>query len=441
MKGFNMKIRVNIIKFPLIAGLIISTLVSIMPSSANESVQLPLSMQPELAQAGEYTVGVTTLHTIHKNQLNIATLQLYDRPITLEIWYPADKSALASSTIATYQDVTRTHQPFSLTGKAFRDLPPVTTQQQFPLVVISHGYTGYRTLMYYLAEHLASNGYIVAAIDHTDSTNADVDMAKSPFSGFPSTLLNRARDQQFTLEYLTQQTSLVTNIIDKNKAGLIGYSMGGFGAVSTLGGCYHFTPASAGQFTGVTDPKIQPQLAQLLNTCAAGANSPEKADARWKAAMIFAPWGNQYGLFDDASLHKIKTPTLIIDGDLDDISDYSAVKRLFESFGSTPRYLLTYHKARHNIVPHQAPAIAYNNEFDLGHYYEPVWQNNVLQLTNKHFALAMMNCHIKQQANACRYLNLSGSSDQPMVNGKNSPAWFGFPDRFSAGMSWLSHQK
>ncbi len=40
--------------------------------------------------------------------------------------------------------------------------------KRFPLVFVSHGYPGSRYFMTYLT-NLESKGYVVAAIDHTDS--------------------------------------------------------------------------------------------------------------------------------------------------------------------------------------------------------------------------------------------------------------------------------
>ena len=94
---------------------------------------------------------------------------------------------------------------------------------KYPLVVLSHGYTGYRTLMFYLAEHLASHGYIVAGIDHTDSTNAEINLKTAPFAGFVSTLLNRYRDQQFVLDQLRREPKLTDDRLDCDKAAAVGY--------------------------------------------------------------------------------------------------------------------------------------------------------------------------------------------------------------------------
>nr|WP_290938142.1 hypothetical protein [Haliscomenobacter sp.] len=49
---------------------------------------------PELAKRGAYSVGVQTINLLHKNQLNVlkhkdGVTPTYDRPLTVEVWYPA----------------------------------------------------------------------------------------------------------------------------------------------------------------------------------------------------------------------------------------------------------------------------------------------------------------------------------------------------------------
>ncbi len=389
---------------------------------------------PELASPGRHPVGVRTLTIVNRNQLNVYTGQTADRPLVVEVWYPARHTTFMRPT--RYDNQTRLGKPFSLLGTAYRDAPILTDNQKLPLVVISHGYTGYRTLMFYLGEHLASHGYIVAAIDHTDSTNADVDVVNAPFSGFPSTLYNRSRDQQFTLDYLTSQATFLTTHIDNERAGLIGYSMGGYGAVNTIGGCYHFTESAITTFTGSKDPLQAAAIAKLYSSCAGGQHQNIQVDDRWRAAVAISPWGNQHGLFDTKALGNIRIPVLYIAGEYDDISDYSSIKRLFETTGGTNTYLLTYRNARHNVAAHPAPTAALDNETDLGHYFEPAWDAQRLNAINKHFILAMMDCHIKQQAEACAYLQLEGDSNQLPVDGKKPASWRGFPDRYSTGLEW-----
>ena len=89
-----------------------------------------------------------------------------------------------------------------IAGKALRDAPPVNGKS-YPLVIVSHGFPGSRYFLTYLSENLASKGYVVAAIDHTDSVFGDE-------KGFQSTLLNRANDQLFTIGALEELARMPT---------------------------------------------------------------------------------------------------------------------------------------------------------------------------------------------------------------------------------------
>lgn len=398
----------------------------------------PVAMLPELAQPGGFAVGVTTLDVVNPQQFNANTQQTADRPLRLEVWYPLPKNS--TGTAAEYRDITRTGIPFAIAGDALRDatLSDSKNAASYPLVVLSHGYTGYRTIMYYLGEHLASHGYVVAALDHTDSTHAEVDIAKAPFAGFFSTLLNRSRDQQFVLNYFKQKDSALQRQVNAEQAAVIGFSMGGFGAINTIGGCYNFTPATVAAFTGSTDAAAQAQIQQLLNSCAGGQYGEAKVDHSWKAAIAIAPWGGQHKLFSETALAKISVPTLYLAGDLDDISGYNGIKWLFDNTGSAAKYLLTFHQARHNIAPHPAPTAATSNELDLGTYHEGSWSIQNINEINKHFALAMLDCHVKAITAQCSYLDLPPTITA--ADYKDSD-WKGFPARFSTGLSWQHQQQ
>jgi hypothetical protein len=57
---------------------------------------VPPADAPELAPRGRYAVGVRTLDLVHRNQIDILHFDkatgkapLYDRPLKIELWYPA----------------------------------------------------------------------------------------------------------------------------------------------------------------------------------------------------------------------------------------------------------------------------------------------------------------------------------------------------------------
>jgi len=167
----------------LFAGVL---MVSALPVHSAQTLykDYPADVMPALSESGEHLVGVKTLEVTYPEPSLATDGSMKKRSLTLEVWYPAD----AKSETAIYSDETRSGQVFEIQADAFRDANIKSSANSYPVVVISHGYTGYRTIMYYLGEHLASHGYVVAAIDHTDSTNKEVTFAESPFSGFPSTL-------------------------------------------------------------------------------------------------------------------------------------------------------------------------------------------------------------------------------------------------------------
>ncbi len=400
--------------------------------SANEHPD----MLPEMSARGEMPVGVKTLTIIDEDYMDPFDGVQKPRSLKVEVWYPSIEQKDAD---AVYDNQTRNGIPFKIQGDAIRDAASIPLND-ISVVVVSHGYTGYRTIMYYLGEHLASHGYLVVSIDHTDSTNEDIDPKKNAFGGFRSTLINRSRDQQFVLDQFSNQ-AFTSDVFGKNitikNAGIIGYSMGGYGAINTIGGCYNFSDQFASRMIRSQDEEKIKAAQLVFNTCAAG-QSPTNftVDPRWQAMVAFAPWGGESGVFPEATINNIKVPSLYISGDQDDVSGYESIKKLFEQTTSADSYLLTYNNARHNIAPHPAPKEAWESEYDFGHYYEAAWSTQQLNRINQHFTLAMMNCYLRDDDSACEYLELSPSSDQPREGGKLSQAWKGFDNRYGTGMKW-----
>jgi len=288
---------------------------------------------PELAVRGEHSVGVQTLELINENQLDILNYSkgkdtLYNRPLTIEVWYPAEVTS-ESSTLIAYEEVMgnansadRPIIPFTFLGRASRDAKAEYSGEAYPLLIVSHCYTGSRYLMTYLTENLASKGYVVVAIDHTESTFMDA-------GGFTSTLLNRSFDVLFVLHKMTELSkadgSFLKGLVDTDRTALIGYSMGGYGVVNVAGAGY------------------SPQAAQFFASMSGGSKALQKRsvgnpeyqasiDPRIKAVVAFAPWGMQRGIWNAEGLAGIKIPSFFVAGSQDDISGYEkGIKAIYEA--------------------------------------------------------------------------------------------------------------
>ncbi|WP_405399887.1 alpha/beta hydrolase family protein [Maribacter sp. Asnod2-G09] len=390
---------------------------------------------PKLSARGEYKVGVQTVNLVNPNQVDILNSKegkdpTYDRPITIEVWYPASVSADAKTVVydevmGTRGDSLRPLTPFTFKGRAYRDAEALKGKK-FPLVVVSHGYVGSRYLMTYLTENLASKGYIVAAIDHTDSTFKDA-------NAFQSTLLNRPKDIRFVINEMEKlgtkgSKNKIEGLVDANNTAIIGYSMGGYGVLNVGGAGYS---AGLGQFfTGMTGGST----AISVNT-AGNAAYEKMADARIKAIVAFAPWGMERGVWDTEGLKGLKTPTFFIAGSQDDISGYEkGIKAIYDGAVNADRYILTYQNARHNVAPNPPPAEALAPGLHIDEYYryaEPSWDQRKINNINQHFVTAFIGKHLKNQDNA-QFLDVQENS--------NEKDWTGFKPRSSTGMELLHAQ-
>jgi predicted dienelactone hydrolase len=241
-----MKTRIS---FLLILPFSISGLFSFSYSQTAEEIFVYgdlLPDAPELADRGDYSVGVQTVDLLNKDQIDILNYgkgpdSLYDRPLKVEVWYPAGISD-ENNELIIYEEVMgnanspdRPIIPFTFLGRANREADPELEGGPYPLVIVSHGYTGSRLMYTYLTENIASKGYVVVSIDHTESTFRDA-------AGFNSTLLNRSLDVLFVLNEIAKLSesndSFLFGLVNTDLTALIGYSMGGYGVVNVAGAGY-----------------------------------------------------------------------------------------------------------------------------------------------------------------------------------------------------------
>lgn len=425
---------------------------------------VPVEDAPELAKTGAHSVGVRSMKYTNKDQPDVLKLVKTfgimgksDRQLNLEIWYPAVHATNAARAQYTANlprgaasEATNNSKgsrtTFTHTGLAVRDAAAVTGQK-FPLVLVSHGFGGWGTFMTYLTENIASKGYVVVAIDHADPAFDD---GKSFAISFGSTIVLRSRDQQFAITQLSllanQRNDPIGNIIDATKIGVIGYSMGGFGALATAGAGYD-----------AASPTFKQIPAKLMAPIVAGnslyTDGMARRSGNIKALVLMAPWGGQTAsrAWTTASLGAVKAPTFIITGDQDDISDYAnGIKYLFQNMTGATRNMLVYQNARHNIGGNPAPGESHH-DFSIREYFdEPVWRKERVMAINQHFVTAFLDLHLKGKQSSAAYLDLptvnaaDGKWNVPFgqqtgnsfANGTDATAayWRGFQRRWALGL-------
>lgn len=387
----------------LILSLLMTLISSTLHAQTNR-IDLIRPDAPALAAFGSHAVGVRTVEVSAADRPDVLNMRrdeetpLYERQLTLEIWYPAQLSG-GQTPGTEYQSTTRnTSLTATLHGRAVRDADAQQDPGAFPLVIISHGYPGNRYLLSHLGENLASKGYVVASIDHRDSTYEDQ-------QNINSTLYNRAMDQRLVLDAIAElaedNNHFLNGVVDANNTALIGYSMGGYGVVNNLG---------AGYSDGGVGFIAAPPNGLLHELAASNPEFAGRVDPRIKAGIPIAPWGMNTGFWDADGLAGIRVPTLFVAGDADATSGYeNGIKAIYDGAVNSDRRLLVFKNAGHSAaapIPMPVEFLDREDTTGAGHYTDPVWDtlrmNNILQ----HFVTAFLDLHLKGDAEQGSYLDV-----------------------------------
>lgn len=227
---------------------------------------LPIEDLPK--PSGEYKIGTRTFDLEDPSREEVYTeLEGDFRKIKYQIWYPTDKTKglrkarwITDGKALSRQLARSMYLPsfmldhtVQIESNSFLDAPISHTNTSYPVVIISHGWSGFRELHTDFAEELASNGFIAVSIDHTygsqavkfnDGTIAYLNKNALP-SGSDQGKFQKASNLLATtygedvvavindLERLNKNDEDFSTKLDLDRLGLLGHSTGGGGDVYT----------------------------------------------------------------------------------------------------------------------------------------------------------------------------------------------------------------
>jgi dienelactone hydrolase len=223
---------------------------------------LPVPTLP--APEGPLNVGTTVVTLVDEDRVDrYGSTPTAPRELVLQVWYPADPDApvdlapwVPAGAAFGRQAADWLGLPaFSLDhvglvrSHATADAPATRDTGALPVVLYAHGWGGFRTIQSDLAEHLASRGYVVAALDHThgavatafpDGEVVPIDPRALP-EGAPTATYDLASerlvetfaaDLAFLLDELEAgAVPMLTGRLDLERVGVAGHSTGGGAAV------------------------------------------------------------------------------------------------------------------------------------------------------------------------------------------------------------------
>ncbi|MBN2147419.1 MAG: hypothetical protein JW726_08520 [Anaerolineales bacterium] len=245
--------------FVALVGLFVLGLSSLLP------ILLPVPHLPQ--PTGPYAIGTFSMELVDSKRTDpYAPAPASPRRLMMQIWYPAVPAASAdlapwienmdvvAPALANFFDLPDsffTHIRYARTHSAL--LAPLSRHaERYPLLLFSHGWSGFRAQNTYQMEELASRGYIVVAVDHTygamvtvfpDGSVAENNPAALPFNlpeeeyrAAANLLVTQwAEDLEFVLDTMQaldahDPAERFTGRLDLTRIGALGHSTGG-GAV------------------------------------------------------------------------------------------------------------------------------------------------------------------------------------------------------------------
>jgi predicted dienelactone hydrolase len=401
------------------------------------AVSAPASVDPgapALARLGPHAVGVIEKHLIERGQVDplasIAAHQLVktDRPLRLLIWYPAKPGGQPTPyTASLTAEPPLPPKSFHIPALAVTNAAPLGAQH--PVVIISHGFSNDPAMMSWIGENLATKGYVVVAIGHSDPPYTDRTRAVE-------SIVLRPLDIAFVAQEL--RSGLLGTLADPTRLALIGYSMGGYGVLAAGGARLDPTQAPFQALPAHVLDAYQQDNRQASGSTVAGI----------KAIIAIAPGGRTpFSAWGKGGLTDIRAPLLVVVGDHDRSVGFDpGPAAIFAEAVNSSRTLLVFKGAGHSIGVDPLPAEMRGNAWNQAWFEDPVWRKERITATSLHFITAFLDLHVKGDASRADYLTVSSAdSDDAPWSGPDTPfdavsqggantAWKGFVRNQQVGL-------
>lgn len=349
---------------------------------------------PQYALHGPYWVGTRSFSG-----------QTESHATTVQLWYPAlnpdrePERYLYSDTV-------------TVEGNAIFNAEPDAANGPYPLVIFAHQAFATRFASAYLAEHLASQGFVVMAIDHEDNLRTAASV-----NGL-MTLQSRPADVTWEIDRAEELTAIgdeaMGGMIDMDRIAVFGYS---WGATTAL-----FAGGARADYNGPTsfcalypDLMFPNESAPNHEICVEQSEGvaerlgwdavpeglwPSWGDPRLDAVIALSP---DITNLSAESLSGITAPTLIAVGSQDtwilsDMPEYQPY--LYGNLGSAQKSLILFDNADHMIFNSDCEAISWIVQYGYNLCSDAVWDMDRAHDLANHFTTAFLLSTLKGDAEA-----------------------------------------
>ena len=341
-----------------------------------------------------------------------------DAPLEMTMWYPASNDEnLRAKTTYSYQ--MKMGAPLGMvtfatySGQAIQDAPyDLSTTGPYPLIVLSPGFSIGASTYAWLAEHLASYGFVVIAPEHQEQLDDGL-------NGLWQTAVTRPQDILAVFAYVDEQVGsggALEGLVDAQTVAVLGHSYGGYTTL-VAGGAQIDTAAFEALCETAyqeNDPnawlcdELLPHMADMAEL--AGLDSvPEGLWGQpWSDPRVDAivPMAGDAFFFGQDGLAEITVPVMAIGGTADTDSPYMwSTYPTYEYASSAAKVRIALVDAEHMIFTGPCEATPLLLRFVSKEFCsDSGWDRSYAHNLVRHFTTAFLLAELKQDTEAAAVL-------------------------------------
>jgi predicted dienelactone hydrolase len=298
----------------------------------------------------------------------------------------------------------------SYAGEASLNAPPDHALGPYPLLILSPGFSIGPTAYAWLAEHLASYGFVVLAPDHDEQLNPDDQLWRA--------VITRPRDIQDLLTCVDERSQAgegLMRLIDRDAVAVIGHSYGGYTALAAAGArvdtrsfrAHCEGPLEKGEPGAWLCDKLSPHLADMADLVGLTA-IPDGLWPAWLEDRVDAivPMAGNAFFFGPAGLSEISVPVMAIGGTADTDSPYRwGTHPTYAYASSTTKVRVALNDAGHMIFAGPCETIPWYLQLFSGAFCsDPSWDRAYAHELIKHFVTAFLLAELQSNVDAAAVL-------------------------------------
>lgn len=345
-------------------------------------------------------------------------LEMAEAPnLELSLWYPAEPGA-GEAEAYPYQVELPVVGAVTLATDAGYAVPAAAydlVNGPYPLVVLSPGFAMRASSYGWLAEHVASYGFVVLAPEHDEQMN--------PESGLWQGAVKRPFEIQALFAYVDAQTQpggTLAGLVDAETVAVMGHSYGGYTALAAAGARMDSAGLVAHCETAVREEHPAAWLCDMLlphlPEMAELAGLESLPDGLWpgwgdgRVAAVVALAGDAF-FFGEAGLAEIEAPVLAIGGTADLDSPFAWGTQPTYDYVSSPRKaLVALNEAEHMIFTNPCAAVRWYARPLAGEFCaDTTWDRPQAHGVIRHFTTAFLLAELKQDDEAAAALAPDGA--------------------------------